>query len=213
MNRNNKEVARSAEWNKRETRAPRSHERMKGAIAQILVLALLVAMLPAPARATWTDKSGSLPGIISPGEAAAIIAGGAVVIGLAVYLIIKHRRGQNMVKLYAPPVRFDNAVPGQPSKQSVPVTNQMGDLVTVKAVSVEDQSSPVAIGDAKQVPFTLAPGEKFEIPVTLSANNGAGKTRLKIVATTEKLKKDEIKFVNIYYGHQKSKLSKLVPKL
>jgi len=186
---------------------------MKGAITQILVLALLVAMLPAPARATWTDKSGSLPGIISPGEAAAIIAGGAVVIGLAVYLIIKHRRGQNMVKLYAPPVRFDNAVPGQPSKQSVPVTNQMGDLVTVKAVSVEDQSSPVAIGDAKQVPFTLAPGEKFEIPVTLSANNGAGKTRLKIVATTEKLKKDEIKFVNIYYGHQKSKLSKLVPKL
>ncbi len=87
----------------------------------------------------------------------------------------------------------------------------MNDPVTVKAISVDDKTGSLTIGDAKQVPFTLAPGEPFEIPVTVSSRDGGGKGRLRIVATTDKLKKDDVQFIDVSYGQQKSKLKKLIP--
>lgn len=91
------------------------------------------------------------------------------------------------------------------------MTNIMNEPVTVKAVTVDDKSGGLAIGDSRQVPFTIAPGEKFDIPVTLSGNNSAGKARLRIVVTTAKTKTDQIKFVSVSYGREKSKLRKLIP--
>jgi hypothetical protein len=184
---------------------------LKTHIAQVLVLVLMVSSMPAPAKADFTDKSGSLPGIVSEKTVAiAGVAAGAA-IGLLIFYVVKKRRGGTTVKLETPPVKINDFVPGQPTKQTIPVTNIMSAPVTVKAVTVDDKSGALAIGDARQGSFTLAPGEKFEIPVTLTANNGGGKARVRIVVATEKTKKDEVRFVEVSYGHTKSKLAKLIP--
>jgi hypothetical protein len=184
--------------------------KLRGAIASALVLALLLTALPPPASAKWQDLSGTLPGGVSKGVVIGVGAAAAGLVGLLIYYKV-HHKGITKVKLDAPAVRFDGAVSGQPTKQSVPVTNLMSEPVTVKAVSVEDTSGALAIDAARQVPFTLAPGEKFEIPVTLTANNAGGKAHLRIVATTEKLNKDGVKVIEVSYGHHKSKLKKLIP--
>lgn len=185
-------------------------ERMRGAIASALVLALLLTALPPPASAKYQDLSGTLPGGVSTGAIVGVSAAAAGLVALLIYYKF-HHKGVTNVKLDAPAVRFDGAVPGQPAKQSVPVTNLTSEPVTVKAVTVEDKAGALAIDGAKQVPFTLAPGEKFEIPVTLTANNPGGKARLRIVATTEKLNKDAVKVIEVSYGHHKSKFAKIIP--
>ena len=188
----------------------RLFKRMRGAIASALVLALLLTALPPPASAKYQDLSGTLPG--SGNKGLIIGAGAAVGVTLVVLIYYKfHHKGLTKMNLDAPAVRFDGAVPGQATKQSVPVTNLMSEPVTVKAVTVEDASGALAIDAARQVPFTLAPGEKFEIPVTVTAKNAGGKAQLKIVATTEKLNKDGVKVIEVSYGHHKSKLKKLIP--
>ena len=192
------------------SRVPLFRGWLKSPIAQILVLALIIASLPAPVEAAYRDNSGNLPGMVSNGTIIGIVVAGGAAIGLLLFFGLRSK-GKTKVKLETPPVKFDNVAPGQPTKQSVPVTNIMNEAVTVKAVTVDDKSGAFAIGDARQVPFTLAPGEKFEIPVTLSANNSGGKARLRIVATTAKLKKDAVKFIDVSYGHKKSKLGKLIP--
>ena len=184
-------------------------QNMKGMVASLLVVALIAAALPTPAHATWTDKSGSLPGTVSKGAVIGVGVGAAVLVGVFIYYKI-HHKGATQVKLDAPPVKFDGT-PGQPAKQNVAVTNLMSEPVTVKAVTVDGNSGAFTIGDAKQVPFTLAPGEKFEIPLTLAATNDGGKGRVRIVATTDRLQKDGIKFINVSYGHQKSLLRKVIP--
>lgn len=185
-------------------------EGLRRHIAQVLVLTLIVPLLPSAAEAKYTDNSGNLPGIVS-GKTVAI-AGAAIGVagGLLIFYLVKKKRGGTLVKLETPPVKINDVVPGQPTKQTVPVTNIMSAPVTVKAVTVDDKSGVLTI-DARQAPFTLAPGEKFEIPMTLSASNGGGKARVRIVVATEKTKKDEVKFVDVSYGHKKSKLASLVP--
>jgi uncharacterized protein (DUF58 family) len=180
---------------------------MKGFTASAIVLALIVTSLPPPARADWHQQP--LPGTIPTGAVVGAAAAGAALIGLLVYSKLRHR-GATHVKLDAPPVRFDNATPGQPVEENVPVTNMMSDPITVKSLVVEDPSNAFTVSDAFHVPFTIAPGEKAEIPVTLSATNGGAKARLRIVASAPNLEEDATKVVSISYGRPTSKMGKLL---
>jgi hypothetical protein len=180
-------------------------------IVPVVVLALVITSMPQPAKADYVDKSGSLPGIVSGKTVAIAGAAVGVGVGLLIFYIVKKKKGTPHVRLDTPPAKFTDVVAGQQAKEIVRVTNHMNDPVTVKAISVDDKSGALAIGDAKQVPFTLAPGEPFEIPVTVSSHDGGGKGRLRIVATTDKLKKDDVQFIDVSYGQQKSKLKKLIP--
>jgi hypothetical protein len=206
---------------------------LKSHIAQVLVLALVVSSLPAPAQVTINcsglsgnallncltlQQSGSGTSSTKSSTSGTtvviigVVAAAAITLAILYVLKKKHNKEPNSrVNLEAPPLKFNDVVPGQLTKESVPVTNIMNDPVTVKAVTVDDKSGAFTIGDSRQAPFTIAPGEKFDIPVTLSGNNGGGRARLRIVVATAKTKKDEVKFVNISYGHKKSKLSKLIP--
>jgi hypothetical protein len=179
-------------------------------IAQILVLALFISLLPAPAHAAWQNLSGDLPNGMTGTTKALLGVSGALIATTLILLIVK-KHHQTALKLDAPPVKIDDAAPGQAAKQSVPVTNLMNGPVTVKAVTVDDKSGALTIGDVRQTPFTLAPGEKFEIPVTLAVSHSGGKARIRIVATAERLKKEGVKFVEVSFGHHKSKLAKLIP--
>jgi len=182
--------------------------RMKGFIASAIVLALIVTSLPSLAAARWQDQSGSLPGTVSTGEVVGVAAAGAAVIGLLVYLKLRHK-GSTHVKLDAPSVKFDGATPGRPAARSVPVINLMNDPVTVKSLAVEDPSHAIRVSGARRVPFTIRPGERIEIPLMLSATNSGGKARLRIVASAPGLEKDATKFVSISYGRT-SKLGRLI---
>ena len=182
---------------------------LRSCIAQLVVLALFVSLLPVPAHAAFQDKSGSLPGTVSGTTVAVVVILAGAGIGFAIYAM-KKRKG--VVKLDTPHASFTDIAPGQPAKRSVAVTNIMNDPVTVKALTVEDKSGALAIGDARQVPFTLAPGEKFEIPVTLAPKTDSGKARLRMVVTSDKTKKEEVRFVEVSYGHKSSMLGKIIPK-
>lgn len=183
---------------------------LKSPIAQVLVLALIIASLPAPAEASWRDNSGNLPGMVSTGTIIGIAVGGAAAVGLLIYLAKRSKKPMQL-KLETPPVKFSEFVPGQPSTQTVAVTNTTNDPVTVKAITIDDKSGAFRIANARQVPFTLAPGENFAIPVILTATNGGGKAHLRITATTPKLKRDGVKSIDISYGQKKSKFLKLIP--
>jgi hypothetical protein len=180
--------------------------RMKGLIASAIVLALIAASLPSPAAAKYQQQQ--LPGTVPTGAVIGVAAAGAAVIWILVYLKTRHK-GSTHVKLDAPSVRFDGVAPGQPVERGVAVTNLMNEAITVKSLAVEDPSHAFAVSDARRVPFTIAPGEKVEIPVRLSATNGGGKARLRIVATAPGLEKDDTKLVAISYG-ETSKLGKLI---
>jgi hypothetical protein len=186
--------------------------RVKGTVASALVLALVAVTSPSPARAAWQDKSGSLPGTVPTGAVIGAGVGAAAIVGLLIYYKM-HNKGKTRVKLDAPPVKFDGAPsPGQSTERLVPLTNMMSEPVTVKSLVVEGSSNAFAVSDARQVPFTMAPQEKVEIPLKLSASNASGKARLRIVASAPNLKKDSTKFVSISYGSQTSKLGKLLHK-
>ncbi len=182
-------------------------KRMKASIASAIVLALLVTLLPSRAEAKWQQQS--LPGTVPTAAVVGAVAAGAAVIGLLIYLKLRHK-GAAHVKLDAPPARFDDAPPGQPVEKSVPVVNLMNDPITVKSLAVEDPTHAFTLSDARKVPFTIAPGERVAIPLVLSASNGSGKARLRIVASAPGLEKDATKFVSISYGRQASRLAKLV---
>jgi uncharacterized membrane protein len=182
---------------------------MRGFIASAIVLALIVASLPSPAAAKWPDKSGSLPGIVPTGEVVGAAAAGAAVIGVLVYLKLKHRSSTH-VKLDARPVRFDDVTPGQPVERGVAVVNMMNEPITVTSLAVEDPSRAFTVSETSQVPFSIGPGERVEIPVTLSATDSGGKARLRIVASAANGEKDATKFVGISYGSQTSRLGRLI---
>jgi uncharacterized membrane protein len=171
---------------------------LKSPVTHILVLALLVASLPMPARATWQQKS--LPGNgLTPLEIGAIAAVGA---SLAIYLIAR-KMGRPSAKLDVKPVHFTNFVPGQPMKLTVAVKNSVSVPITVNELTVDDHSGALTLGEARQTPFTLAPSETYEIPVTLSTNNNAGSGRIRIVERSQKAKKDRVMFVKVSYGKKK----------
>jgi hypothetical protein len=180
--------------------------RMRGLIASAIVLALIVASLPSPAAAKYQQQQ--LPGTVPTGAVIGAAAAGVAVIGILVYLKTRHK-GSTHVKLDAPPVRFDGVAPGQPAERGVVVTNMMNEAITVKSLAVEDPSHALTVSDTRRVPFTIAPGEKVEIPVRLSATNGGAKAHLRIIASAPGVQKDDTKLVSISYG-ETSKLGKLI---
>ena len=196
---------------------------LKSPIAHLLMLALIVPSLPAPAQAksqatpkpdTWQDLHCQLPGAdCNHTMLYTTIGVGAAGAALITILVVhsKHHKGNTKVQLNTKPVKFSDFVPGQPAKLSVPLKNEMNAAITVKELTVEDPSGALTLGDARQGTFTLAPGEGYDIPVIINTNNAKGKARLRIVATSEKAKKDVVQFIDVSYGHGKSKHHKLIP--
>jgi len=178
---------------------------LKSSTAYLLVLATVMLLLPLPAKATWTDKSCQLPGIVNAQctNYTPIIVVAAVGTAAAVVLFVyakKHHKGNTAVKLDLKPVKFEDFTPGQPAKLSVPLKDMMSAPITVKEVAVDDPTGAVTLGDARQGTFTLAPGEVYDIPVTLSTTNSEGKARIRIVATSQKANKDIVQFIKVSYG-------------
>lgn len=97
------------------------------------------------------------------------------------------------------PALFRRAAKGRPSTNSISITNLMNDPVTVSAVVVRGASEPFSVSDSFSLPFTLAAGERFEIPVTLTANKGRGKARLRIVALSPKSHQVVIENLTFHY--------------
>jgi hypothetical protein len=194
-------------------------------IAQILVFVLIASPLSAPAQITIScaglggqalincllqrnpNTSGANnSGAESGGKTTAIIALAATAAaGLLIFLVVKKNSRTPKVKLDSPSVKFNHIVSGEPTTGTVPVRNIMSEPVTLKAITMDGRSGVLTLGDPRRTPFTLAPGEKFDIPVMLSADKGRGKARLRILASTAKTKKDAVKLVAISYNHEKSK--------
>jgi hypothetical protein len=163
--------------------------------------------LSSPAKAKWVDESGNLPGTVPTGAVIGAGVAAAAVIGLLLYYKFG-RKGTTTLKLNAASTRFADVPAGQPTKETVPVTNNMNEPVTVKAITVDDKSGAIEVS-GRQVPFTIAPQEKFDVQLTISGAKDSGKTHLRIVASAPNFKKDAVKVVKVSYGHQKSKLGKL----
>jgi hypothetical protein len=75
----------------------------------------------------------------------------------------------------------------------------MSEPITVKSLAIQGSSNAFSVSDPRPVPFTMAPGEKVEIPVTLSAGNSSGKAKLRLIASAPSLKKDAVAFVSLSY--------------
>jgi hypothetical protein len=175
--------------------------------ARALAITLATAFLTAPAYAQ--TKPGiytkvNVPGVI--GLSAGV--GGGVIL----WAYLHHRKHRQAdIKLITTPAEFADIVPGQAAKLTVPVTNPMSAAVQIKELAVEDKSGALALGATRQGSFPLAPGEKYDIPVTITANQSSGKARIRIVVTSEGSTKQAVKYIAVSYGHPKSKLHKLIP--
>jgi hypothetical protein len=168
-------------------------------VAKALILALVIAALPAVSEAKYRDQSGELPGFASGKVIALLVVAAGAVFGWVIYAKIKSK-DKPKLRVEAESAKFKNVTPGQATKKTIPVTNIMNDSLTVKVLAIEDKSGAFTIGEARQVPFTLAPGETFEIPVMLSPSKKSGKAQLRIVASTPKYQKDAEKTIDISYS-------------
>ena len=166
----------------------------KRRIALVVIAALLVSGLPRNAFAKWRDKSGELPGTVSSSTIAIIaIAGGAAVVTL---LILAKKKGKKEVVLDVRAPQFKD-VGGEPVARSASITNLMGDPITIKQLTLEGEDSCFSLSDARQVPFTVAPGEQVDLTVNYApAAAGSLKGHLRIVASSPKVKKDTVKVVS-----------------
>ncbi len=102
-------------------------------LAQVLVLALLIAFLPQRSEAKYQDLSGTLPGVISGKEVAAIAIAGGAVIGVAIFLLIKRHKKppKNNLNSAPPPAKSNDPAPLPQSKGVPPVINPMTDPIAV----------------------------------------------------------------------------------
>lgn len=82
------------------------------------------------------------------------------------------------------PARFHGAAQSQSSPNGISITNLMNRAVTVTSVKLEGASKVFSLAASCPAQFTLAPGERFEIPVRLIRSKGKGKARLRIIALT-----------------------------
>lgn len=139
---------------------------LRGALAHVLVFALILTCHARPAKAEWHNLSGTLPGRISTAEKAGMIAGGAFAAGLVVFLIVKHKRGENSAKLSAPAFRFKNGVPGETGGQSVAARILVSNPGTVKAVAAEGTSGEAAIGEPVKLEIKTASTAQVPPPPT-----------------------------------------------
>jgi hypothetical protein len=106
--------------------------RFRRTIAQALILALIIAFLPRHAEAKFQDLSGTLPGVISGKEVAAIAIAGGAVIGVAIFLLIKRHKKPPKTNLDSapPPAKFHDPVPAPLTKGPAPFANPLSDPIT-----------------------------------------------------------------------------------
>jgi len=107
-------------------------------IAQLLVLALIIGFLPPRAEAKFQDLSGTLPGVISGKEVAAIAIAGGAVIGVAIFFLIKRHKKPPKSNLNAapPPAKFNDPSSAPSTKVPAPVTNLLSDPVSVPSSQI-----------------------------------------------------------------------------
>jgi hypothetical protein len=102
------------------------------------------------------------------------------------------------VLFYIRPLSFSNAGP-EGRRPVLALTSLMNEIVVVKFVAVERGSNALAVSERFSVPFTLAPGETYQLPVTLNVRKGRGTARLRVVASSEKHQTDVVEFVKFHY--------------
>ena len=172
-------------------------------IACVMIAALIVTLMPKEASARWHDMSGSLPGLVSGKSILLLaIAGGAAVAGMIVW---SKRKGRTSVQLQIQPPRFNQVAVGESDRQSVGITNLMGDPITIKEVALEGKATSFSLTEARQVPFTVAPGERVEIPIHYAPRaNGGSNGRVRIVATSPRVQKATVKVVGFSAAKRRS---------
>ncbi len=179
-------------------------------ISSVLVVAMLAAALPSPASAAFQDKSGSLPGFASKGALIGAGIGAGVLVGLLIYYKLHHKQVVKLTVDHAA-TKFDDVQQGQPVNKTVSITNSMSTRVDIKSITVEDPSGDFALTNAPSFPYPLAPGTSFAIPLTVSAKRSGGSAHIRVIASNPDLGKDGVENFQVSYGHQKSKLKKLIP--
>jgi hypothetical protein len=208
---------------------------IRASIGRVLIGTLCLTSLPQSARAQNSEpararpqvtvhpdvyQQKSLPGICSGACIGGTIAAGAAAAGLIVYLVYaKHKQKKAITARFdAKPVKFSDYSPGQAAKLTVPLTNNSNAAITVKEIALDDKSGALSLNGSQQS-FTLAPGESYPIPVTLSTQHSSGKARIRITVDAEKMTKkgvvkgheDIVKYIPVSWGGEKAKHHKSIP--
>jgi len=135
------------------------------------------------------------------------LPGGKSAISVEFHVQMNTKKGAK-AKLNMNPMRFVMAViPGQQTKLIIPVTNLLDAPVVINRVTVEDKSGALVLSGGPLILINLAPGEKYEVPVTLTTQSGRGKARIRITAASEKAKNEDVEDVEFSYN----RTSKQVP--
>lgn len=109
------------------------------------------------------------------------------------------RQAKPRIFFYIGPVRYSRLPSERPRRVSLPLTNMMADRVTIKFVAVERGSGAITVPEGFSVPFVMAPGETYDVPVNLYAKRGGGAARLRVIASTPKYEIDVVELVKFHY--------------
>jgi hypothetical protein len=109
------------------------------------------------------------------------------------------RQAKPRIFFYIGPVRYSRLPSERPRRVSLPLTNMMSDRVTIKFVAVERGSGAMTVPESFSVPFVMAPGETYGVPVDLYAKRGGGVARLRVIASTPKHEIDVVELVKFHY--------------
>jgi hypothetical protein len=104
---------------------------------------------------------------------------------------------------YVGPVKLAGATANRPGHGTVPLTNITDGVVVVKAVAIERGSIAVAGGVSSL--FKMAPGEVYDLPVTVHAKKEQGTARMRIVAASVDGETDVVEVVKFHYEIRKEK--------
>ena len=104
---------------------------------------------------------------------------------------------------YVGPVELAGAAPDKPGGGIVPLTNITDGVVVVKAVAIE--RAPVAVAKGVSWSFKMAPGEVYDLPVTVYAKKERGAARMRIVAAKPDAETDVVEVVKFQYEIMKEK--------
>ncbi|MGO9271177.1 MAG: hypothetical protein ACLQOO_13130 [Terriglobia bacterium] len=85
----------------------------------------------------------------------------------------------------------------------MPLTNITDSKIVVKAVAVEGAS--IAVAEGVSALFKMAPGEVYDLPVTVYAKKERGTARMRIVAAKLGGESDVVEVVKFHYEIRKEK--------
>lgn len=164
----------------------------------------------------YQNESGSLPGFCGTGCKVATITAGAAATVLIVALIVHHHRQKNQAqsRLNASPVKFTDYIPGQQAKLTIPLTNESSSTMTVEEITVQDGNGALTLNES-QCPFTLAPGESFQIPALLSTSEGSGRAKIRVIThagNADDGRRGELaQSIDVSWGKPESRHHRLIP--